>query len=220
MTVQFSPPPTYAEVVLSDTDGKHPRFNPIWLKWFIDLASLLTTAGGGVGTGFAHNSLTGLQGGTTGQEYHLTAAEYSAIAANVAGPASAVSGNVALFDGTTGKLLKDGGVYGVWTAYTTARTGWTDVGAPTVTAENCTVNHICYFQIKVIPGTTVATAAGTSYCSLPTTAAGIGGVAAMYDLTTNISVGGCGIDVVNSRVYVPAQAATADTLIIAGFYEV
>lgn len=41
----FSPPPTYAEVVLFDKEGKHPRFNPIWLKWFVDLTANLTAAG-------------------------------------------------------------------------------------------------------------------------------------------------------------------------------
>lgn len=41
----FSPPPTYAEVVLFDKEGKHPRFNPIWLKWFVDLTANLTPAG-------------------------------------------------------------------------------------------------------------------------------------------------------------------------------
>lgn len=41
----LSPPPTYAEVVLHDTDGSNPRFNPIWLKWFLDLTQNLGTTG-------------------------------------------------------------------------------------------------------------------------------------------------------------------------------
>ena len=77
MATNFSPPPTYADVVLHDKEGKHPRFNPIWLKWFVDLAGLIGNAGGGSGSAFAHNSLSGLQGGTSSEYYHLTSTEYT-----------------------------------------------------------------------------------------------------------------------------------------------
>ena len=44
----FQPPPTYAEVVLVDPENKKPpRFNPVWLKWFLDLSQNLGAAGGG-----------------------------------------------------------------------------------------------------------------------------------------------------------------------------
>ena len=48
-------------------------------------------------------------------------------AGNVVGPASATSGNVALFDGATGKLIKDGGTLG--TAAFTASTAYDVSGA-------------------------------------------------------------------------------------------
>ena len=42
----FQPPPTYADVVLVDPQNKMPaRFNPIWLKWFLDLSKNI--GGGG-----------------------------------------------------------------------------------------------------------------------------------------------------------------------------
>lgn len=107
-----------------------------------------------------------------------------------------------------------------WAAFTTTRTGWTDVGSPTVTARYASAGHICFFQIKVVPSTTIATAAGTSYCSLPVTAAGLGGDASMTDSSTFISIGNCVISVSNSRVYVPSQVATGDTILIAGWYEI
>jgi len=78
MTVIFSPPPTYAEVVLVDEKTDKARFNPIWLKWFVDVAAVLTSSGAGGGS-IQHNALNGLQGGTANQYYHLTAAERSAI---------------------------------------------------------------------------------------------------------------------------------------------
>lgn len=66
----IQPPPTYADVVLNE--GGRPRFNPIWLKWFVDLAQIIDSAGG---TAVDHNSLTGLQGGNASERYHLLAAE-------------------------------------------------------------------------------------------------------------------------------------------------
>lgn len=100
------------------------------------------------------------------------------------------------------------------------RTGWTDVGTPTVTQRFRLTGKMCHFQVKVVPGTTVATVAGTSYFNLPVTAKGLSGMATMMNITTLVAVGVCAIDVTNSRCYVPAQAATANTLTIAGHYEV
>ena len=107
-----------------------------------------------------------------------------------------------------------------WTPFTAARTGWTDVGAPTVTARYSQIKNVCYFQIKVVPATSVATAAGTSYVNLPLTAFGFTGSGNMSDLTTLIGIGDCVIDAANSRVYVPTQIATADILSVAGWFEV
>lgn len=80
----FEPPPTYAEVVLIDSvTGKHV-FNPIWLKWFIDLAGILSVTGGGGGT-ILHNNLGSIQGGAANEYYHLTAAEQARVAATLSG---------------------------------------------------------------------------------------------------------------------------------------
>lgn len=106
-------------------------------------------------------------------------------------------------------------------SWTPTRTGWTDVGAPTVTARYTQIGNIVHFQVKVVPGTTVATVAGTSYISLPVAAnaSGITGDGSMMNLTTLIGVGVCTFDVVNSRCYVPTQTGTANTLTIGGWYE-
>lgn len=72
----FSPPPTYAEVTLIDEKTQKGKFNPIWLKWFVDLAQFLSNSGAVSGT-VSHNNTSGLQGGTTGQEYHLTQQEHT-----------------------------------------------------------------------------------------------------------------------------------------------
>lgn len=110
---------------------------------------------------------------------------------------------------------------GDWQSFTPSRTGWTDVGSPTVTGRYRRFKGITHFQIRVVPATTVAVVAGTSYVGLPIAAAAgaIGGGATMDNLTTLIAVGNCAIDTANARCYVPAQAATANTLDISGWYE-
>lgn len=43
----FQPPPTYADVVITDSvSSGRPVFNPVWLKWFLDLASFFAEGGG------------------------------------------------------------------------------------------------------------------------------------------------------------------------------
>jgi hypothetical protein len=72
----LQPPPTFADPVIVDERTKKGRFNPIWLKWFVDLAQTLNDSGG---TTIDHNSLGGLQGGTSSQYYHLTSAQHGSI---------------------------------------------------------------------------------------------------------------------------------------------
>lgn len=54
MPVNFEPAPTYANPILMQIDpatGKeHGVFNPVWLKWFLDLTNVITSGGGGSGT--------------------------------------------------------------------------------------------------------------------------------------------------------------------------
>ncbi len=52
-----------------------------------------------------HNSLAGLQGGTSNEYYHLTAAQSTNM---VSGPATAISGNLPILD-STGKIISDSG---------------------------------------------------------------------------------------------------------------
>ena len=108
-----------------------------------------------------------------------------------------------------------------WTAWTPTRTGWTDVGAPTVTARYCRVAALTFFQMSIVPGTTTATVEGTSQFSLPITADAnaLAGDAVMMNITTLIAVGNCAMDLTNSLCYVPTQGATGNTLTISGYYE-
>tara|TARA_R110000868_G_scaffold2620_3_gene18717 strand:- start:2637 stop:3089 length:453 start_codon:yes stop_codon:yes gene_type:complete len=85
----FPVAPTYADVVLVDSLTGKGIFNPIWLRWFLDLASFLTESGGGSG-GADHALLSSLQGGGTSEYYHLTNAEHSALTAGFTGTTSLV----------------------------------------------------------------------------------------------------------------------------------
>jgi hypothetical protein len=75
----FEPPPTYVDPVEIDPFGK-PRFSPIWLKWFVDLAAALAAAAGTSGGGLDHQALASLQGGSSTERYHLTSAVASSAA--------------------------------------------------------------------------------------------------------------------------------------------
>jgi hypothetical protein len=72
----FQPPPTYADPVLVDEVTKKGKFNPIWLKWFLDLIAVLNAAGGTI---INHNDTNAIQGGAVGERYHLTSAELAAL---------------------------------------------------------------------------------------------------------------------------------------------
>lgn len=284
----FQPPPTYAEVVLYDKNATDPeqlirsaKFNPIWLKWFIDVAAGLGVFGTGsvssVGlslpaefsVGGSPVTTTGTLAATWAAETHnfvfagptpsgsgtptfraLVAADLPGGTGTVTSVAQTVpaefiitgspvttTGTLAITKATqTANQLWAGPTTGAaavptfralvpadlglgWTSYTPTRTGWTDVGSPTVTARYTTDLNKVFFQIKVIPFTTVATVAGTSYVTLPVTAAGLAGDGSMGDLATFLAVGDCVIDVANSRCYVPTKTATGDSLLIAGWYE-
>lgn len=84
MAVGLPPPPTRAD------NGDFA-----WVSWYNQLYTLLSTTGAvswsqvnKAGSSIAdlqnknHSLLTGLQGGTSGQYYHLTAAEYATLVAN------------------------------------------------------------------------------------------------------------------------------------------
>src|SRR6185369_13278755 len=102
MTVQFPVPPTYASPVLQNQYGK-TEFNPIWLKWFVDVAQFISSSGGGSGT-LTHNNMGGLQGGSANQYYHFTSSEHSVLAA--LGAVSPANNKIPRFTGaSTADLL-------------------------------------------------------------------------------------------------------------------
>jgi hypothetical protein len=76
---KFAPAPTFVEPVNFDASLKpgeqgYAEFNSAWTNWFLELVSYLNGVGGIENV--VHNNTNNLQGGTTGEYYHLTLAQY------------------------------------------------------------------------------------------------------------------------------------------------
>jgi hypothetical protein len=178
--------------------------------------ALLAVAGKGVRLQSNGSTATGWYVNSSGHLIALTDATFDIGASGATRPR-----NLYL----SGTIISGGAVAGsnisAWASWTPTRTGWTDVGAAVVTARYCQIGNVIHFQVKIVPGVTTATTAGTSYISLPVSmgASSLAGDGSFMDNTTFISIGPCVFNPANSRCYVPTQAATGDTLTIAGWYE-
>lgn len=107
-----------------------------------------------------------------------------------------------------------------WDEFTPVFGALTVVGDPTYTGRYRVVGAQCFFQVTLIATTSIESTAGTDYFGLPIPAKGIAGIAVMTDVTTNIAVGVCHIDVANGRCYIPTQSASGDMFSICGSYEI
>lgn len=96
----FQPPPTWALPILVDENTRKAQFNPVWLQWFVDLVAVINASGGGGGA-FVHNDLSGLQGGTANQYYHLSLAQNTIAQTLTAGTYTPTLTNTTNLDGST-----------------------------------------------------------------------------------------------------------------------
>jgi len=132
---------------------------------------------------------------------------------DVNGPASAVSGNVAVFDGTTGKLIKDGGlVAGTVTSVsvTTANGVSGSVATPTTTpAITLTLGAITPSTVATTGSVGIGTAVSASYrlsllgdgSNLAANIASGGALPANIGLVRTTSSAGAGVGVGNISTY-------------------
>ena len=97
----FQPPPTWADVILIDEATNRSKFNPVWLKWLLDIVEVINSSGAGGGGAVDHNSTSGLQGGTTNQFYHMTATEDTLLSQVVVGTWTPTLSNVANVSAST-----------------------------------------------------------------------------------------------------------------------
>jgi len=74
----FPTPPTYALPLEEDKTTKQVVFSPAWIRWFIDVAKILTSAGFTLDGKIDHGQLANLQGGNAVDQYfHLTEAAFN-----------------------------------------------------------------------------------------------------------------------------------------------
>jgi|SRR5688572_12001397 len=107
-----------------------------------------------------------------------------------------------------------------WESFIPAFGSLTVVGAPSYEGRYRIVGRQLQFQVRFTAATSIASAAGTDYLTLPIGANGITGIAVMTNDTTNVAVGVCHIDVTNSRCYLPSQAASGNVFTLCGSYEI
>lgn len=108
----------------------------------------------------------------------------------------------------------------LWEKFTPVFGSLTVVGTPSYSGRYRFVGKQYQFQVKFSASTSIASAAGTDYLTLPVTAKGLAGAAVMDNDTTNVAVGNCKIKISPSRCYLPAQVASGNTFLIAGWCEV
>lgn len=107
-----------------------------------------------------------------------------------------------------------------WETFTPVFGSLTVVGDTNYSGRLRIVGRSCFFQVQFSAGTSIASAAGTDYLNLPIAAKGLSGLATMQNKTSNVAVGTCVIDVANSRCYLPAQSASANVFLLAGWHEI
>lgn len=107
-----------------------------------------------------------------------------------------------------------------WISFTPSFTSLTVVGATTYTGRLRVQGRSVEFQVTLLAATSIASTAGTAWMALPITSKGIAGFGIMQNLTTNVAVGDCVVDAVNSRLYLPSQTASGNKFSIFGKCEI
>ncbi|MBV5322723.1 MAG: hypothetical protein JZU60_02675 [Ilumatobacteraceae bacterium] len=115
---KFQPAPTYALPVIEDAKTKTLVFNPLWLKWFLDLSQNLGVGGAGTGSVTSIATGVGLTGGpiSTSGTISLkpigTAGTYNSVTVNAYGQVTSGTADTGLTVGITTAKLTVGGVNG------------------------------------------------------------------------------------------------------------
>jgi len=121
---KFQPPPTYAMPVIEDVRTKSLVFNPIWLKWFLDLSQNLGSGGAGGGTVISVTAGAGLDGGvitdtgtvslknvgTAGTYSRVTTNQYGQVTSGTSGLSVTITTASISVTGSTGSMTFTGGI--------------------------------------------------------------------------------------------------------------
>lgn len=107
-----------------------------------------------------------------------------------------------------------------WPSFTVIFGSLTVVGATSYLGRYRIIGSQLQGQVSFSAATSIASVAGTDYLNLPKAAKGISGFGVMTNDTTNVAVGLCHLDVTNSRLYLPAQVASANVFNLYFEYEI
>lgn len=107
-----------------------------------------------------------------------------------------------------------------WDTFTPVFGSLTVVGATSYSGRIRFVGKQCQIQVKFSAATSIASAAGTDYLTLPVSATGLTGFGIMTNDTANTAVGLCHLDVATSRLYLPTQLASGNTFNLYAEFEV
>ncbi len=194
--------PTLPPPPLNDKPGSFT-----WLEWYRQLRNYISTSGsvpwyiinfaGSKITDIAdrsHNSLQGIQGGASGEAYHLTSTSYSAL------------------QNTS---------QGTWVPTFTNLTEVLGGGSVTKEGRFSRIGRTVFFTVSITTsgGATTASTAASTYCDLPVAAA-YNDTVSCANNTTNLSIGNGVVDATNDRIYPCTWTATSNTITISGKYEV
>ena len=176
-------------------------------QWYLSLQSQFDTAGAlawdlvdKAGSDLAdlatrdHASLQNMQGGTTGERYHLTSTQSTALA---------------------------GSTQGTWTPTFTSLTEVLGGGTVVKAGRYSRIGRTVFWQVAITTtgGATHACTAGTTYHDLPVVAAQ-DDTSSASRATTLVGIGVGHLDSTNDRNYPPTWAATTNTIVLSGKYEV
>ncbi len=106
-----------------------------------------------------------------------------------------------------------------WESFTPVFGSLTVIGATSYTGRLRIVGKSVEGQVKFSAATSIASVAGTDYLTLPIAAAGLTGFGVMTNDTAKTAVGLCHLDVTNSRLYLPTQAASGSVFNLHFKYE-
>ena len=228
MPVGSLPPPP-----IQDKPGSYT-----WLEWYRQLRAYVSTSGsvpwyiinfaGSTLTDIAirlHNTLQGIQGGTTGERYHLTAAEYAALGGTTThNTLSSIQGGTSgqYYHLTSSEYTNLGQVtVGTWFPTYTNLTVVLGTGSVGKAGSYTKVNNVVFYTIRIsCTGTaTTASTAGSTYFDLPVVP-GYDDTVSVSNGTTNIGLGIGHLDSTNKRCYPCSWTATGNYIVISGKYEV
>ena len=108
----------------------------------------------------------------------------------------------------------------LWTQWTVVFGSLTVLGTPSYSGRYRLIGRMCQLQVMFSASTSIASTAGVDYLNLPINSIGLSGFGVMTNDTTNIAVGLCHLDVATSRLYLPAQGASANIFNLFAEYEV